>query len=85
MISSDRALGPEVAGVHDPQQVGLAMSIVYENLKPFGGSISAEHGIGLEKKAFLPYSRSEVEIGLMKRLKDTLDPTGILNPGKVLN
>ncbi len=72
-------------GNYDPQQVGLAMNIVYENLKPFGGSISAEHGIGLEKKSFLPYSRSEVEIGLMRRLKDALDPTGILNPGKVLN
>ncbi|MDJ0700466.1 MAG: FAD-binding oxidoreductase [Woeseiaceae bacterium] len=72
-------------GNYDPQQVGLAMNIVYENLKPFGGSISAEHGIGLEKKPFLPYSRSEVEIGLMQRLKDALDPKGILNPGKVLN
>ncbi len=70
-------------GNHEPEQVGAAMNIVYENLTPFGGSISAEHGVGLEKKPFLPYSRSEVEIGLMRRLKAALDPSGILNPGKV--
>ncbi len=47
------------------------------------GSISAEHGIGLEKKEFLPYSRSETEIGLMKAVKAALDPHQLLNPGKV--
>lgn len=57
---------------------------VYESLRPFAGAISAEHGIGLEKKAWLPLSRSAQEIALMKTLKATLDPHGILNPGKVL-
>jgi FAD/FMN-containing dehydrogenase len=48
------------------------------------GSVSAEHGIGLLKKDWLGYSRSEEEIMLMRALKATLDPAGILNPGKVL-
>lgn len=58
---------------------------VYEALVPFGGAISAEHGIGLEKKAWLPISRSATEIALMKTLKRTLDPRNILNPGKVIS
>ncbi|MBX3189569.1 MAG: FAD-binding oxidoreductase [Labilithrix sp.] len=49
------------------------------------GSISAEHGIGLLKKPFLSYSRSEEEIALMRRVKRALDPNGILNPGKILD
>ena len=47
------------------------------------GSISAEHGIGTEKKAYLRLSRSENEIELMKKLKSALDPKGILNPSKI--
>lgn len=57
---------------------------VYDTLKPFDGAISAEHGIGLEKREYLPVSRSDAEIALMRRLKSTLDPNGILNPGKVV-
>ena len=56
---------------------------VYEPLRPYGGSISAEHGIGLEKKEYLPISRSDTEIKLMRHLKHALDPRGILNPGKI--
>lgn len=72
-------------GNHDPEQVGEAMKIVYSELAPFGGSVSAEHGIGLEKKPFLGITRSEIEIGLMRQLKSVLDPKGILNPGKVVS
>jgi FAD/FMN-containing dehydrogenase len=57
--------------------------IVYAPLEPVGGAISAEHGIGLEKKAWLPISRSPAEIALMRTLKRTMDPKGILNPGRV--
>ena len=58
--------------------------LVYSPLKAFGGSISAEHGIGLEKKDYLSVSRTSEEIALMKRLKTALDPKGLLNPGKVI-
>lgn len=58
--------------------------IVYEPLARIGGSISAEHGIGLEKKPYLHLSRNEDEVALMRTLKQALDPNNILNPGKIL-
>ncbi len=48
------------------------------------GSVSAEHGIGVLKRGYLHYSRSPEELALMRRLKDALDPKGILNPGRVI-
>lgn len=57
---------------------------VYGPLAQFGGSISAEHGIGLSKRGWLPRNRSASELALMKTLKQSLDPKGLLNPGKVL-
>ena len=57
--------------------------IVYQPLAAIGGSVSAEHGIGLEKRAYLPLSRTAAEISTMRLLKQALDPKGILNPGKV--
>lgn len=57
---------------------------IYEALRPFSGAISAEHGIGLEKRAWLPISRTPEEINLMRSLKTMMDPNNILNPGKVL-
>ncbi len=59
--------------------------IVYAPLNNLGGSISAEHGIGLDKKPYLKLSRSTEEIALMNTLKRTLDPQGILNPGRILD
>lgn len=50
----------------------------------FGGSISAEHGIGWMKRDLLPNVKSAVEMDLMRALKAALDPAGILNPGKML-
>ena len=58
--------------------------IVYAPLEPLGGSVSAEHGIGLVKKAHLARSRTPEEIRLMGALKGLLDPRGILNPGKIV-
>lgn len=57
---------------------------VYTPLAAISGSVSAEHGIGLEKKSYLELSRNPAEIALMQTLKRTLDPHGILNPGKVI-
>jgi len=68
------------AGPEDHRKVE---ECVYEPLQPYGGSVSAEHGIGLEKKDFLAISRSPDEIAVMRRLKHALDPKGILNPGKI--
>ncbi len=50
-----------------------------------GGSISAEHGVGLLKRDFLPFSRSDAEIGLMRDLKRVFYPSGIMNPGKLFS
>lgn len=58
---------------------------VYEPLVPHGGSVSAEHGIGFEKKGWLSQSRSAAEIGVMRQLKDTFDPKRILNVGVVVD
>lgn len=57
--------------------------IIYGALRTRGGSVSAEHGIGLEKRHYLSYSRNAEEISLMQMLKRTLDPQNILNPGKI--
>lgn len=54
--------------------------IIYSGLQPIGGSVSAEHGIGLHKKDYLKISRTPEEIALMKTMKNVLDPKGILNP-----
>ncbi len=58
--------------------------IVYGEVRRIGGSISAEHGIGTLKRAYLGHSRSAAEIEIMRRIKTALDPRGILNPGKVI-
>jgi FAD/FMN-containing dehydrogenase len=59
-------------------------NMVYGPLAAIGGSVSAEHGIGLEKRAYLPLSRTPAEISTMRLIKSALDPKGILNPGKVI-
>ena len=59
-------------------------AIVYELAMKYHGSISAEHGVGLMKRKLLPSVKDPVELDLMRAIKRTLDPNGILNPGKVL-
>ncbi|HUO90959.1 MAG TPA: FAD-binding oxidoreductase [Rhizomicrobium sp.] len=58
--------------------------VVHDAVHEFGGSISAEHGIGVQKRDQLPRYKSAVEIDVMRALKRTLDPKSILNPGKVI-
>jgi FAD/FMN-containing dehydrogenase len=58
--------------------------IVHDIVRDFGGSISAEHGIGVQKRDQLAHYKSAVEIELMRTLKRTFDPNNILNPGKVV-
>ncbi len=55
--------------------------VVLELVARFGGSISAEHGIGRMKAAYLHLSRSEAEIDTMRAIKKAIDPQGIMNPG----
>lgn len=71
-----------VAGVGDLEYetVKKIENSVYDPLKLIGGSVSAEHGIGIEKKPYLHLSRSKEEINYMKALKKTFDPKCILNP-----
>ena len=69
------------AGANQPQQE--VDDIVYDIVRRIGGTVSAEHGIGLVKKPFLSYTRSPEELALMRRIKTLLDPRNILNPGKV--
>jgi len=57
---------------------------VFALVKKYGGSISAEHGVGVMKRDLLPTVKDPVALDLMKSLKHLLDPKGILNPGKVL-
>jgi FAD/FMN-containing dehydrogenase len=59
-------------------------AIVYDTVSAFGGSISAEHGIGELKRHKLPLHKSPVALELMHAVKSALDPLGILNPGRVL-
>ncbi len=56
---------------------------IFETVAKYDGSISAEHGVGLIKKPYLTYTRSEAEIELMKGIKKVFDPNGIMNPGKI--
>ena len=58
---------------------------VYQPLARYSGSISAEHGVGIEKKPYLSVSRNETEIQLMKTLKKTLDPKNILGRGRIFD
>src|SRR4051812_19651685 len=58
--------------------------IVYRVVERLGGSISAEHGVGQQKRDAIKTRKSAVEMDLMHKLKNALDPNGLMNPGKVL-
>jgi FAD/FMN-containing dehydrogenase len=58
--------------------------VVHAVVAKYHGSISAEHGVGVQKRDLLPKVKDPVALDLMRTLKRTLDPNGILNPGKML-
>ncbi|KZY31178.1 FAD-linked oxidase, partial [Oleiphilus sp. HI0043] len=58
---------------------------VFDIVAKYNGSISAEHGVGMVKKDYLGYSRSPVEIEMMKGVKRVFDPKGLMNPGKIFD
>jgi FAD/FMN-containing dehydrogenase len=58
--------------------------VVHDSVVAFGGSISAEHGIGALKRDELAHYKSAVELNMMRAIKAALDPLGIMNPGKVI-
>ncbi len=79
-------LRPEDMSVEDFMEKGHEMSPkIFELVQERQGSISAEHGVGLLKKDFLNYTRSDKEIELMRGLKNLFDPHQILNPGKLFS
>jgi len=68
---------------HTPEKRDEFEKLVYDLTGEFGGSISAEHGIGILKRPYLKMSRTEAEIETMRTLKRALDPQNILNPGRI--
>ena len=67
-----------------PELLERFMSEVCKKARALGGDVSGEHGIGLTRRRIWGETRSASEIGLTERLKNALDPQGILNPGKIL-
>lgn len=79
-------LAPETMADEEFAQRCAALSEeLFALIARFQGSISAEHGVGLLKKPYLHYSRSDTEIDLMRNIKRAFDPNGILNPGKIFD
>ena len=69
VVAEGATLLNDAWGAHDPQLAEVA----------------AEHGVGLLKKDYLHYSRSETEIAIMRQIRRAFDPLGIMNPGKVFD
>jgi FAD/FMN-containing dehydrogenase len=58
---------------------------IFDAVRRYHGSMSAEHGVGLLKKPYLQYSRTDVEIDFMRSIKKVFDPNNIMNPGKIFD
>ncbi|MHB0791323.1 FAD-binding oxidoreductase [Bradyrhizobium sp. 5.13L] len=79
----DGNLHLELHHEHTPDRRADFEKLVYQITGEFGGSISAEHGIGVLKRPYLKMSRTQDEIEAMRTLKRALDPNNILNPGRI--
>lgn len=75
---------PDMDGEAFRAEAGAASAAIYDLVAELGGSFSAEHGVGVLKKPLLQQYRSSVELELMRKLKQALDPANTLNPGKVM-
>ncbi|KAG6832478.1 hypothetical protein H0H92_001524 [Tricholoma furcatifolium] len=73
-----------VANAYTPEIEAALEPYVYEVVASHRGSVSAEHGVGAMKTHALHYSKSDLSIAYMKKIKEIFDPRGIMNPGKVL-
>ncbi len=67
------------------QRCGEVSKWVFDIVQRYEGSISAEHGVGLLKKDYLHYTRSALEVAIMRQIKKAFDPQGIMNPGKIFD
>ena len=74
------SIGRMDAGVHRTFDTAI-----FDAVRAVGGSIAAEHGIGVVRAPFLSWTRSPSELALMRVLKDAIDPHHVLNPGKMLD
>ena len=66
------------------EQEDRVNTLVFDSVARFGGSISAEHGVGSLKADKLPRYKSAVALDLMRAIKQALDPQNLLNPGRVI-
>lgn len=84
LFLGDGNLHLNVATIEHSDKIAAAIEpYVYEWTRKYKGSISAEHGIGFFKSKYLKFSKSNLEIDLMKSIKNTMDPKKILNPYKI--
>ena len=67
------------------EQCAKVSTWVFEIVEKYQGSVSAEHGVGMTKKAYLKYTRSDAEIDYMRAVKAVFDPNNIMNPGKLID
>ena len=87
--AGDGNLHPNI--LYDPRKPGDEARVVAAGAEimkvcaEVGGSISGEHGIGLEKADFMPFIFSAADLALMQRLKSAFNPTGLCNPGQDLS
>ena len=79
-VSAPEGVAPDVFAMHTAE----INRIVHDSVARLGGSISAEHGLGQLKREEIRRYKSSLELELMRKIKHTLDPHGIMNPGKVL-